>query len=164
MKTETKKTKRLAAIDILIVILLVLCAAGIGIRTAIGENGLFQGDNKGTYLVSYTVKSVGSDYNEYFKDGTKFYLENGENVGTLSGEAVSHPSRIYSENSKGEYVSALSTDGTVDIKGTIKVKGTMTKSGFLLNSGTYIAPNMTLTVRSGDVFVEMFITDIAKMQ
>ncbi|MBE6713839.1 MAG: DUF4330 family protein [Ruminococcaceae bacterium] len=162
MKTEKIKTARFAALDVLIAVLLLLCVVGVAIRTAIGESGLFRGDNKGTYLVSYTVKAVSSDYNEYFKDGESFFLEDGEKMGTITGQTVSVPTRVYSENSKGELVSNLETDGTVDIKGTVKVKGTMTKSGFLLNSGTYIAPNMTLSVRNSAVSVELIITDIVK--
>ncbi len=162
MKSEKRKRPRPAALDILIIILIVLCFVGIGIRTAVGENGLFSGESTGTYTVSFTVAGKSGEHKAYFKDGTAFYLESGESLGKVFGGTSSLPSAIYSENSKGEFVSTLADDGTVDITGTLSVQGTMTKSGLLLNSGSYISPNMTLTVSSADITVEMLITGVTQ--
>ena len=48
MKTaKTEKRRRFAAIDALIIILLMLCVAGIAVRTVTGSVGLFSGSGSG---------------------------------------------------------------------------------------------------------------------
>ena len=155
--------KRIAAVDVLIVLLLILCLAGIAVRIAIGENGLFSKDEKGSYIVSYVIEGEKDEYSSCFSEGCEFYLENGDRFGTLSGNATFTPAKIIGENSRGEAVISYASDGTVDITGALLVSGTMTESGFLLNSNTYIAPNMTVTVQSSDISSEITITDIAKL-
>lgn len=162
-KDEIKKRK-VAAVDIFIAVLLLMCIIAVGIRIFMGERAFFTGDAKGEYTVSYTVTGTADEYSNYFSDGTALCLESGEPFGTLSGNATFTPAEIYTENSRGESVHGYATDGSVDIKGTVTVSGTMTDSGFLLNSTTYIAPNMTLTVASADITVTLLITDITKAQ
>ncbi|MBQ3526969.1 MAG: hypothetical protein IJA52_00225 [Clostridia bacterium] len=154
--------KRIAAVDILIILLLVLCLAGVAVRIAIGENGLFSREEKGSYAVSYIIEGEKDEYSSCFSEGCEFFLESGDRFGTLSGNATFTPAKILSENSRGEAVISYATDGTVDITGTFIVDGTMTESGFLLNSNTYIAPNMTVTVQSTDIIARITVTDITK--
>ncbi|MBQ4067083.1 MAG: hypothetical protein IJD22_05515 [Clostridia bacterium] len=163
-KEAPKNKKRIAAVDILIVILLLLCIAGIGVRIFIGEGNLFHKGDTGEYIVSYLISGEQDDYSSLFSEGCEFYLEDGSYFGTLTGNAAFTPALLSSENSRGEYVTVYATDGTVDIRGTMTVNGSMTESGFVLNSKTYISPNMTLTVSSSDITVKMLITDIAKAQ
>ncbi|MBQ2730073.1 MAG: hypothetical protein IJF69_04800 [Clostridia bacterium] len=163
-KDEIKTKKKIAAIDVLIVLLLLFCIAGIGVRIAVGDSGMFAKENRGEYVVSYVIEGEEDQYSSFFSEGSAFYLENGEMFGTLTGNATFTPAAVRSENSRGEYVHGYASDGTVDIKGTAIVKGTMTETGFLLNSNTYIAPNMTLTVSSSDITVKLLITDITKAQ
>ena len=163
-KEVQKNKKRISAVDVMIVILLLLCASGIIVRVIIGENSLFSKESKGDYIVSYVIPGYQDEYSDYFSQGCEFYLEDGELLGSLTGNATFTPAEIHTENSAGEYVSGYASDGTVDVKGSVLVKGTMTDSGFVLSSGTYIAPNMTLTAFSSDITVRMLITDIAKAQ
>ena len=157
-----QQKKKIAAVDVLIILLLMLCLAGVAVRIAVGENGLFSKDEKGSYMVSYVIEGENDEYSSYFSEGAEFYLENGDRFGTLSGNATFTPARIIGENSRGEAVISYASDGTVDISGTFLVRGTMTQSGFLLNSNTYIAPNMTVTVGSSDITATITVTDIVK--
>lgn len=161
-KENIQKKRRATAVDILIAVMLLLCLAGIGVRIAVGDGGLFSSDKKGTYLVSYTVCAERDEFTNCYSEGREFYLENGDTFGTLTGNATFTPAEMLTENSRGEAVLGYATDGTVDVSGTFLVKGTMTDSGFLLNSNTYIAANMTLTVSSADITSEIIITDIVK--
>jgi len=162
-KENIKRSKvKIAAVDVLIVLLLILCLAGVCVRIAVGENGLFSGEEKGSYIVSYVIEGEKDEYSSYFSEGCEFYLENGDRFGALSGNATFTPAKIIGENSRGEAVISYADDGTVDITGTFLVRGTMTESGFLLNSNTYIAPNMTVTVRSSDITSNITVTDITK--
>ena len=154
--------KKIAAIDVLIVLLLMLCVAGVAVRIAVGENGLFSGEEKGSYVVSYVIEGEKDEYSNYFSEGAEFFLENGDRFGSLSGNATFTPAKILGENSRGEAVISYAADGTVDITGTFLVKGTLSESGFLLNSNTYIAPNMTVTVVSSDITATITVTDITK--
>ncbi|MBQ4067510.1 MAG: hypothetical protein IJD22_07700 [Clostridia bacterium] len=163
-REETKSKKRIAAVDIMIAILLVLCITGIVIRIAVGEGGFFSSGTKGDYIVSYVIKGQDDSNSTLFTEGCRFYLENGEDFGTLIADAKLNPAKIYGENRDGEPVLYLAPDGTVDLEGTLLVSGVMTDSGFLLNSNRYIAPNMTVTVASSDITVDLIITDITKAQ
>ena len=163
-KDEIKTKKKIAAVDILIVMLVLLCIAGIVIRIAVGESSLFSKDNRGEYTVSYVITGEQDENSAFFAEGKQFFLESGEAFGTLTGSPAFTPAVISSENSRGEYVQSYSSDGTVDIRGTATVIGTMTDTGFLLNSNTYIAPNMSITVSSSDITVKLLITDITKAQ
>ncbi|MBE6586969.1 MAG: DUF4330 family protein [Ruminococcaceae bacterium] len=162
-KEEIKSKKKIAAVDVMIAILLILCVAGIVIRVAVGDSGIFA-SGKGEYIVSYVVRGEDDEYSPYFAEGREFFLESGEKFGTLIADAELPPAEIYEENPNGDLELYYAQDGTVDFKGTLLVKGTMTDSGFLLNSNTYIAPNMTVTVSSSDITVELLITDITKAQ
>ena len=161
-KDEIKSKKKIAAVDILIIILILLRLGGIVLRIMAGEGGVFAGDGKGEYTVSFTVNGQPDEYSSYFSEGTEFAFEGGEPFGAVAGNATFTPAELHSENSRGEYVHGYASDGTVDIKGTMTVKGTMTDSGFLINSNTYIAPNMTVTVSSPDITVTLTVTDITK--
>ncbi len=162
-KEEIKNKKKIAAVDVMIAVLIVLCIAGLIIRIAVGDSGLFSG-GKGEYIVSYVVRGEDDEYSPYFSEGREFFLESGESFGTLIADAELPPAEVYEETPTGELKLYYATDGMVDFKGTVLVKGTMTDSGFLLNSNTYIAPNMTITVASSDITVELLITDITKAQ
>ena len=162
-KEEIKSKRKIAAVDIMILLLLLLCIGGIAVRIVVGDSGLMSG-TKGDYIVSYVVKAENDEYSPYFTEGHEFFLESGEAFGTLIADAELPPAEIYEENADGELKLYYAADGTVDFKGTILVRGIMTDSGFLLNSNTYIAPNMTITVASSDITVELLITDITKAQ
>ena len=168
MKKESKDpvtkrtTARYAALDALIIVLLLLCVAGVGIRVALGEDGLATGRDRGTYAVSFIVTGAKSEYSEYFNNGEEFRLADGRDFGALSGNAIITPAKIYRENSNGEYIVRYSSGDTFDIKGTALVEGAMTDSGFLLNCTQYIAANMQLSVSSRSVTCDILITDISK--
>jgi len=77
-KENIKRSKvKIAAVDVLIVLLLILCLAGVCVRIAVGENGLFSGEEKGSYIVSYVIEGEKDEYSSYFSEGCEFYLENG---------------------------------------------------------------------------------------
>ena len=54
-KEEIKGKRKIAAVDIMIIILLLLCIGGIVIRIAIGDSCVFSG-TKGYHIVPYVVK------------------------------------------------------------------------------------------------------------
>ena len=163
-KDISQKKKRIAAVDVLIILLLVICVAGIGLRIAVGENGLFYADTKGEYIVSYVIYGESDEYSGLFADGVEFFFESGERLGSLMGTPSLTPTKIVTKTSSGNYTVSYANDGTVDFKGTVRVRGTMTDSGLLVNSSTYIAPNMTVSVASSDISADMHITDIKAAQ
>lgn len=159
-KERIKKGRRITAVDIMIFLLLILCIAGIIVRIAFGNSSLFHKNEQKEYLVSYVVNGLSDKYHPYFTEGSVFSLESGETFGTLITDANLTNTTIRTEDADGRLVEKPATDDIKDFRGDILVKGTMTDSGFLLNSRTYIAPNMTLTVSSPNITVELLITDI----
>ena len=164
MKTTAKGANHFAAIDALIIILLMLCVAGIIVRTAMGSGGLFATQDRGSYLVSYMVTGIRGEYSDCFSEGKEFYFENGEAFGTLTDGAVFTPARLYGEDADGKYVPSYAADGRVDVRGTALCEGKMTDEGFMLGGSIYTAANSRFTVSSGDITVDIVITDIAKAQ
>lgn len=164
MSKKTDKTRRFAAIDAMIVILLLVCIACVGVRMAVGRGGLLSADGQGEYLVSYVVSAIDGEYSDCFAEGKKFYLEDKSEFGTLTAGASFTPAKHYTENADGLYTAVYVTDGTVDVRGTALVKGVMTDSGFLLGRSRYIAANSTLTVSSSEITVNITVTDITKAQ
>ena len=50
-KEEIKSKRKIAAVDIMILLLLLLCIGGIAVRIVVGDSGLMSG-TKGDYIVS----------------------------------------------------------------------------------------------------------------
>lgn len=159
-KEKIKKGKRITAVDIMIALLLILCIVGLGIRIAYGDTGIFQKNEQKEYVVSYVVSGISEKYYKHFAEGSEFSLENGETLGTLLTDAYISRAEALGEGEAAEGETAADSD-LRDFRGTILVNGSKTDSGFLLNSRTYLAPNMTITVASPDITVELLITDIA---
>lgn len=164
MKTTAKGAKRFAAIDALVILLLLLCVAGIAVRMAIGPGGLLSSHDKGDYIVSYIVTGIRGEYSDCFSEGKEFFFEDGEHFGTLTAGAVFTPARLYGEDADGKYVPSYASDGRVDVRGTALCEGKMTDEGFLLGGSIYAAANSQFTVSSADITVDIVITDIAKAQ
>ena len=157
---ETKTKKRVAAIDIFIALLLICAVVGVGFKVFAGNVGLFSGNNE-EYYVSYVIEGADSEIGKLITSGMQLYSEDGELFGTVTGDVITTPARIYNENSEGEYVLGYSSGSHIDIAGNLSVRGKMTEKGFV-HSGGYYAAGMRIKLYGGGTSPEILITDIVK--
>lgn len=158
METNTKK--RVAAIDIVIILLLVCAVVGVGFKVFAGNVGLFAGNDE-EYYISYVIEGADSDMGKLITNGTMLYSDNDEYFGAVVGDVITTPAKIYNENSDGEYVLGYSSGSHIDIAGTLSVRGKMTEKGFV-HSGDYYAAGMRIKLYGGGAAPEILITDIVK--
>ena len=135
MKTEKKKG--FAALDAVLLLLLLTVTVCLGVRIFLGEDGLFSGNAKapGTYTVSVLAKSSSPTLGNL--------LVPGHNVFLTSGEILGEVATVYEKSAD------------------ITVSGIMTDSGFMLNGNIYLAPNMDIKVQSDDRSATVTVTDIS---
>ena len=158
METNTKK--RVSAIDVVIILLLLCAVVGVGFRVFAGNAGLFAG-NEEEYYVSYVIEGADSDMSKLITSGMRLYSDNDKYFGAVVGDVITTPARIYNENSNGEYVLGYSSGSHIDIAGTLSVRGKMTDKGFV-HSGEYYSAGMRLKLYGGGASPEILITDIVK--
>ena len=135
---KSQKRIRFAALDAALIVLILAVIASVCVQIAAGRDGIFPEDTKieGEYLLTLRPSDIiESDFENDLKEGREVYLSSGEIMGKIT---------------------SLSPDKTE-----VTVSGTKTDSGFLLNGTIYLAPNMTLEIRSYDKTVSVTVTDIA---
>lgn len=157
---ETHSKKRIAAIDVFIILLLCCAVFGVGFKVFAGNAGLFAGAEE-EYYISYVIEGADSETSKLISAGTQFYFDNEDFCGTVVGNVITTPARIYNENANGEYVLSYSSGAKVDITGTLSVRGSMTEKGFVCG-GDYIAAGMKLRLHTSGVSPVILITDISK--
>ena len=154
-----KSNNGVYALDIFIVVLLVFSIIGAAVRVFYASDMILSGE-KDNYYVSYVICNTDSNMTGYFSEGAVFYTEDGEEFGSLVGDATSTPARVYTQNSEGKYITSYS-DTHFDLSGTFSVNGEMKEQGFVCGS-SYLAPNMTVKISRSGVTAEILITDITK--
>lgn len=171
---ENNKTKRkLNVVDILIIVLLVVCIAGVALRFALIEktpdpNTLPDVETE-KYYVSYIVRDLRYSVTEYMKEGTEFrFADTNNTFGTAYGalDIKNALHRYY--NSSGEYVSVynMASDeraARYDVQGTILVEGKLNEDGILLvnDSASYnVALNKDVALRTDNLYVKLYVTNI----
>ncbi len=158
---ETNSKKRLAAIDVFIVMLLICAVVGVGFKVFAGNIGFFSGSDE-EYYISYVIECADSELGKLITSGMQLYNEDDELFGTVTGDVITTPAKIYNENSDGEYILGYSSGSHVDISGTLSVRGKMTEKGFVLG-GDYYAPGMKIKLCGGGAAPQILITDIVKV-
>lgn len=161
------KKRKISALDAFVVILLLLCAAGVAIRAYIGNDGVFSeiGKESKDYTVSFEISGITSAVSSYITQGESIYFENGDLLGIVGGGLAVTPAMTFAEDENGKYIqsyaSADNGDASlVDVRGTITVSGYKTDYGFLANGKTYLAPNFETVLHTRNVTVTVKITDI----
>ncbi len=158
---ETYSKKRITAIDVFVILLLCCAVFGVGFKVFAGNVGLFAAAEE-EYYVSYVIEAADSEISKLITSGSSFYYDENETFfGTVSGNVVTTPARVYNENAKGEYILSYSNGAQVDIAGTFSVRGKMTEKGFVCG-GEYVTPGMEIRLRGNGVTQSVLITDISK--
>jgi hypothetical protein len=170
-KDKTGRKRHFSPLDLFVIILSVLCAAGIFVRLYLGDmniDGSASYDN-GEYAVSFIAEGVDTVYSEHFAAGTVFYLEDGTVFGTMTDGVAITPAQLIVEDEDGAlvqvYAAGNGDDSIVDIRGTVTASGTYSpEKGFYIGGKHYAAANKTLTIHSADAELQVLVTDVIKVR
>lgn len=163
-KVERATGRRINSADVMIILLFVVCIVGMVLRFGLMEK-IEQRAADQTVTVNFVIEGVSSSSAEYIGAGDDVFFSEGEAyVGRVASVNAPEPSTVYYHGEDGSVVSYNSVDGKIDIKGSMTMKGSMTDAGFMLDGTTYIAPNMTLWVKTQNITVSMLVTSIEVTQ
>ena len=169
MAGETKRSKwRLTALDWSLILAAVLLIGGALWRLGLVSRFVPKAEPEQTeYLVSFRVQNIRSTSGDLFEDGTEFLLKDGTVFGTVSGDVAVTPAELYMENEEGKciltYYPEAGDDSRIDVSGTFLAKASVSadKGFLLLNGKYYLAPGQSWTLYSGELVVDVLITNVA---
>ena len=160
-RTGEKARFRLNAIDVLVIVLVVVCIAGVILRHTVLENMNFGGEEK-DYYITFTVSSISYSQlqlidlakDEAETNGNWVYLSDGyTKLGNLTALGEQNKESFVYKNGNGKTVSVVYSDNEADedvpwsLTGKILCKGNYSENGgFLLNGNQFISPNTELEV------------------
>ena len=167
---KNNSKRKLNALDIFIILIVILIAAGVFLRIYVVKNGALPGQTAKLekYAVSFLMKNIRGSSADCFIEGEELYLDTtGALFGTLTDNIAITPAETFIENAYGEYILTYSVedgdDGRIDVRTVALVDGYMSDEGFLLGGTTYIAPNKQMILKSKNIVVNVTITDITKV-
>lgn len=167
-KIDASKRGRVSALDVFVVILLVLCVAGLIVRIAVGKEGILPegAPEKSEWAVGFEVSSLRASSGGDIAAGDVFYTEDGDIFGTVGDQVSVTPAKIFTEDEDGKLVLTYSgaeggDNSLVDIKGTMTVEGYTVDYGFLAGGKTLATPGSELALHTDRATFTVKILDIA---
>lgn len=159
MKEKKSSKTGFNVIDLLIVIIVLGCIAGIIYRYNLVDR-LIVDSKRDEVSVKFITAAVSKDIEDKLSDGDVFYIESsGELFGTLSDHTSTDNSYVASDDNGMPVISY--NKELRDIEGTITCKGVMRDEGFFVDGTQFIAPGSELILESINVRVSVIITEIS---
>ena len=157
--TPKKKKNRIkfSGIDVMIVLLVVFCVAGLVVR-----HGLIDKILRKTELsqaeISFTASSVTQEIAGSVKTGDIITIYGADKVGEI--KSINKTSAITLVEKGDGTLEQVTDERLRDISGTVTVSGKMTDNGYMLNGDTYIAAGSKIKVTAGTAVFEILITGV----
>lgn len=151
MLNNTKPVKqrkfKLNIIDFAIVIALIACIAGVGVRFWLTNRQAAQTRSDGTAEVIAVYFGVSeSTAKSYIKDD-KVYIEGyGTAIGRVT-KAETENSTVYVPDENG-MLTAKKDSSSYDVTLTLSINGKATEKGFILSNGEYLIPGMNVVIET----------------
>ena len=127
--SKKEEARRFSTLDVFVVLLLVLCIAGLVIRLTVGRDGVLpkEAPKQAEYAVSFRIEGQRSSVGEEVSSGAILYTEDGAVFGTVASQDSTTPAEIFVVDKDGTVVSEYSkTEGDSsrwDIEGTVAIEG-----------------------------------------
>ena len=173
---ENNKTKKkLNIVDVLIIVLLILCAVGIGLRFLLVKNtpdpNTLPDIKTEKYKVSFMIRDFRESTAKYMTDGTEFrFFETNKKFGAISGTPKKENAVkcYFDENGKyiqvnnfasGEYERAA----RFDFQGEFLVEGKLNEEGILViddSPNFNVAQNKDVMLRNDEMIMRIYVTGI----
>ena len=150
--------KRFGALDFVILVVLILCAAVFALR--LGYKEQISGEElTAKYAISCCVDDVRYTTADAFVKGDRVYVATDDTyIGVFERLDSNNPAAYFDENSNTK---VYYPEGTrVDLTGTIISEGVMNDDGYFAGGSYFLAPGKKITIYTGHVFVDIVLTDI----
>ena len=158
--TEGRSRTRMNSADLMILLLCIICVAGMVLRFGVIEK-IENEATAQTATVTVLIEGISSTNRDYLVLGEDIYFTDSDRkFGSVSSILSVAPSPVYEYSDDGNIEQMNSVNGRVDIRAVLSAKGTMTEAGFLLDGTTYVAPNMTLSLNTAKLSVVATVIDI----
>ena len=167
-QTEQKKGRktdsrvRFNVIDLVIIVAILACIAGIYLRYNFGEQYGVEHQME-QYEITFQVQDVRYTSADAFQEGDAVYLKTqGELLGTVLGIDSTTPSELIYTDLSGDIRQIYYPENSrIDMEGRLLVLGVMTDRGFMLDGNIFLAPGATYAVQSPRIDVSIVIADIS---
>ncbi|MGI6167927.1 MAG: hypothetical protein ACOYIA_07330 [Eubacteriales bacterium] len=176
-KKGSKSRVSFTILDAIIILVVLLCIAGIVFRYTLMDRLGFR-EELADFQVTFRIEGVSYTLPEFLKEGDRLYFDDGTGAGDLLGVAkfssytkqtagsetlILRPAARYITDSSGMPVYATYPEYTlVDADGAFVCRGTYSSDGyFLLGGGKYLAPGQKITLYTDIVTLHMTITGIS---
>lgn len=167
---------RFTVLDALIILLVLLCAAGIIFRGGIRDRLGF-GREISEFVINFEIYAVDAGLPDYLTPGDALYFGDGVEAGALLGVSdfstntpdeagsaalIVRPATAYMNDILGNIVLSEYPDGTIiDAKGAIAALGAYSADGyFALGGERYLSVGQEITLYTGRVTLKLTVTAI----
>ena len=170
-QTEQKKGRktdsriRFNVIDLVIIVAILACIAGIYLRYNFGEQYGVEHQLE-QYEITFQVQNVRYTSADAFQEGDAVYLKTqGKLLGTVQGIDSTTPSELIYTDLSGDIRQIYYPENSrIDMEGRLLVSGVMTDRGFMLDGNTYLAPGAAYAVQTPRIDVSIVIADISPLK
>ena len=151
--------KRPSYLDLVIIALVLCFFLSLLSRYAMqkkrdGDASRFQAE------ISFEAHGISKELSEALLKDYNLLFTNGRAFGELSYESAEiRRATVFHPDLEGNLISAESNT-LYDLFGVIYASGFVGEGGFLLNGESYIAPNMSISVKNSIAEAEIFIVDL----
>ena len=161
---EKEKKVRFNIVDLIIVLFIILAAAGIVIRYNLADEIQFNAFGE-TFEIEFLIGDIQEASQDFLKVGEKFYinidsLEIGEITEILD---IRNPAPVYIENNGGD-IKKSEKEGRIEVVGILTSKGRITEDGdIMINGNSFVAANKEFFVHTGKWEGSMRVLSVRKV-
>lgn len=163
MKTAQGKEKlRFNIIDLLIILAVLACVAGIFMRyNIIGKLG--SSSESDSVEISFVIRNIRMTSVDALKEGDVFYWkQNDMKVGELVSKTWDY-AEVFIRDS--DYtIHQTYNEEKYDVRGVLSATGSVTSDGFMLGGTQYVGPGKEMVLMSKNITVTVVITDIKTVE
>ena len=157
MNPETQKKHRFNIIDLVLILAVLACAAGMIIRSNVRETVLLNNEEKAS--VTILIEALLDDSTLAMHEGDTFYFSsNDETFGTMKTMELS-PAKLRFFNSDGT-VTITHYENRKDAVCTFEVSGFNTDTGFMINGNTFMGCGGTFNLHSKYIELQCTVLDV----
>ena len=157
MNPEIKKKHRINIIDLVLILAVLACAAGIFIRSNLHETVLIRNEQKVRVTILSEALLTESTESMHLNDSFHF-SSNNEVFGDLLNLELS-PAKLRFFNNDGT-VTITHYEDRKDAVCTFEATGYDTENGFMINGNTFVGCGSTFNLRSKFIEIQCTVLDI----
>ena len=157
MNPEIKKKHRINIIDLVLILAVLACAAGIFIRSNLHETVLIRNEQKVRVTILSEALLTESTESMHLNDSFRF-SSNNEVFGDLLDLELS-PAKLRFFNNDGT-VTITHYEDRKDAVCTFEATGYDTENGFMINGNTFVGCGSTFNLRSKFIEIQCTVLDI----